>query len=816
MRGSTLTQSLFALLLIAGVGTGLALTFSADERENPKPPTPKAEDNKPAKADKAPAGQNNDDPFGYTAAFDAELKEIGQITPEQFAKRYQSKAKYLDKISWDPTTAKFFKDYNSAPDRRRGGADFRLNPQETDVFKKNGFVVSERMGAASFAEMYYRIYSRDLPVYISSDSILHAWHRSYDAMLEELEETYLASSLDEILTGMAEQLVAAKKTSGDGVLKDSISDADYFIAVARSLLADKLVKTQFGADEKVQKTLAAVQAKQLQRFELFGRERVMDFSQFKVRGHYENSELLKRYFKAMMWCGRIDLRVAGGNPSNKTASAPRELGAAIVLHDLLRNAKKFKAWQQFDQMIQTFVGKTDSMTFAQLDGILATAKIQSPSDVKNLAMLEDVQKQIMSGKIGLQHVRSHYVESSPFGPDKAELPRSFTLMGQKFVMDSWATAKIVADDVFWDGKKVQRRVPSCLDVAFAALGNDQVVPLLVDRMNNGQGRKFRDGLNYQHNLAAVRNVIDLQDKKVWEENLYNNWLGTIRELSAQTTDKKYPEVMRTKAWAMKSLNTQLASWTQLRHDTILYVKQSFTAGVSCYYPAGYVEATPEFWARLEKMATLASELLEKTPYPDRIVQKPILWKGKVVRHQPLNLKAIQKKQIAFMKNFVKQVAILKEIAEKEIAQKEMTTAEKKFLEDVVQIKRGSGFTMYNGWYPGMFYKGRTDSGKWDAIVADVHTDVPAPPLGDPGCVLTQGVGNVDFMLIAIDNGKDKMVYGGPVLSHYEFEMPGVSRKSDSEWRKQINEGKLPPRPEWTREYLIPGENKAAKHYQYKP
>ena len=52
---------------------------------------------------------------------------------------------------------------------------------------KNGFVVCERLGTASFAEMYYKIYSRDLPVFISADSILHAWHRSYDAILRTLE-----------------------------------------------------------------------------------------------------------------------------------------------------------------------------------------------------------------------------------------------------------------------------------------------------------------------------------------------------------------------------------------------------------------------------------------------------------------------------------------------------------------------------------------------------------------------------------------------------------------------------------------------------
>src|SRR5262245_27535473 len=50
-------------------------------------------------------------PSGFTAAFDAELKKIGQITPKQFAERYPA-PKYLEKVSWDPTTAKFFDKVN--------------------------------------------------------------------------------------------------------------------------------------------------------------------------------------------------------------------------------------------------------------------------------------------------------------------------------------------------------------------------------------------------------------------------------------------------------------------------------------------------------------------------------------------------------------------------------------------------------------------------------------------------------------------------------------------------------------------------------
>jgi hypothetical protein len=636
-------------------------------------------------------------------------------------------------------------------------------------------------------------------VFLSSDALLHAWHRSYDAILEQLEETYLAQSLDEILSGMAARLTEAGRQYGKGVLAESVSDADYFLAVGLSLLRGQAVKCQLGGkgDERVAETLAAVEKMQMQAFKLFGRDRETDFSQFKPRGHYENSELLKRYFKAMMWCGRIDLRVASNQP--EVASA-RELGAAVVLNDLLKGSGRFGQWAEFDRFIQTFVGWTDSMTFAQLDGVLAQGGIAKPGDLKDLKALVEIQRQILAGKIGAQHIRSDCYVSSPFGPDKAELPRSFTVLGQKFVLDSWVTAKTVADDVIWDGGKVQRRVPSCLDVAFATLANNQAVPLLVERMTANNGRKFRDGLNYQHNLAAVRNVIDGQDAAIWEQNLYLNWLGCLRELSKPTTAAEYPQVMRTKAWGMKTLNTQLASWSQLRHDTILYVKQSYTASAVCYYPAGFVEPRVEFWRRFEKMAGLAAKLIEKTPYPDRVVEKKDK-ANKVVRK--INLKELQKSHAAFFREFGKQLAIIAGIAEKELAQKELTKEELKFLEDIVQLHHGSGFTRYDGWYPGMFYKGREDSGKWDAIVADVHTDVPCPLVGDPGCVLHQGVGNVNLMLIAVENGTNKMVFAGPVLSHYEFEMPGVSRKADSEWRKEMQTGKLPECPAWTKSYLVP-------------
>src|SRR5205085_1015619 len=241
------------------------------------------------------------------------------------------------------------------------------------------------------------------------------------------------------------------------VLKDSVRDADYFLAVARSLLTDGVVGSKLDQDDRVKKTLDAVKDEQMQGFMLFGRMRNMDFSQFKPRGHYESNPELRKYFKAMMWCGRTDLRIAGGYDGTGQLSSPRELGASMVLLDLLRRADKADAWRKFDHCIQTFVGRTDSATFDDLAAVATAAKVKSPADLRTDADLAKLAEAVQKSDAGKQDVRGYiYVQPSH---GKFSLPRSFTVLGQKFVIDSWATAKLVYGDIAWDGQAVRGDIP---------------------------------------------------------------------------------------------------------------------------------------------------------------------------------------------------------------------------------------------------------------------------------------------------------------------------------------------------------------------
>jgi hypothetical protein len=314
-------------------------------------------------------------------------------------------------------------------------------------------------------------------------------------------------------------------------------------------------------------------------------------------------------------------------------------------------------------------------------------------------------------------------------------------------------------------------------------------------------------------LAAVRDVMDQLTPEAWQENLYMSWLGALRELSVPTAPPTYPEAMRTRAWAMKSLNTQLASWTQLRHDAILYAKQSYSDVGCCFFPAGFVEPRPLFWVSLRRMATRAAEMI-----------------GSLRMNEAARI--YQQNQAAFLGRFAHTMAMLEQMSAAELVGREFNLEEQLFirnlLEHVGTEGAGSqGIRVYDGWYPQLFYRGKAgvtadltfhmDFGadKWDLVVADVHTDLPSPFHGDPGSVLHEGVGNVHLLMLTVQTPTGPAVFAGPFLSDFEFELVGEpARMSDEEWQEDWSGTSrwwdrdsrdwhgLPEHPAWTRNYLV--------------
>jgi hypothetical protein len=783
--------------------------------------------------------------YGYGTAFGQQLQQLGQLPIDAFVSAYQPTNQYLSQITFDPTTAEFWNLFNMDPAvwnatnswQNQRVFDFRLNPAELAVFQTNGFVVSQRLERRSFADVYYDLYTDDLPVFVTADSVLQAWHRSFVMMLAEIEETGFHPTLSNLLTSMSAQVPALWAQAAGTPMTNGVIDADYFLAVARSLVSGVNNYGSLGQSARVNATLNAINNQTAIVFNLFGEPRAIDFSQFTVRGHYANSDALTRYFRAMIWCGLADFRYAGfANGATGGTNTLRELSGAVALELLLRNSGAFTNWFQFNRTLEMFVGTPDSLNFAQLNGLLVAAGINSPADLPNTAALTNLQNQLMSGQLGMQQVTSGYYYT-PFSATQVKLPRSFTFIGQRFTMDSWAFSKCTFDDIIWDDDgipdvwdKVLRRVPSALDVAFSVLGNNQIVPEIAARiartnLTSADGRAYwRDGRRYQHNLAAVRNVIDSQNPAAWTNSIYNHWLACLRLLSAPTTEAQYPEAVRTRSWAMKTLNTQLASWTHLRYATALYVKESYTPIVLCLYPKGYVEPRPAFWSRIGEMALATKSVLATLPtngifyythYTNNSFGDPIPYTVTVTGA------TMSSNRLALMDHFAATMNTLQSISAKELTKTPFSTSDNLFLQQLVEFDY-VGKRTYTGWYPRLFYQPGSEyvppnystntretgdekgSDYWDALVTTVHTDLPDLILGDPGSILHEAIGNVQMMFIAVDNGPgDLAMYAGPALSHYEFELDANTRLTDAQWKTQVTNNIIPAAPEWTKGYLVP-------------
>jgi hypothetical protein len=718
--------------------------------------------------------------------FDEILKKYQDLTFRQLTDE-TPKRDYLERPSFDPAETTF---YDQVVKR------LQLTDGERDILRTNGFVSVDHDQAYSFGALYYAVYTSDLPVLITTDSILHAMHRTYDDLLMEMEQTFLAAALDEVLTKCHDSLATSAQ---HGAAARNYQDVDLYLTVARNLLhgagapaaqkafadadiwnGNLLVGSKLGQDQEVKQILQLIQSLNLQRpsssevTRIYGGNRAIDYSQFRPRGHYTKTAQLSRYFRAMMWLGRADTGwnvLPPDRQSGIVSDTQRELRNAVLLTQLLQSTGSIHRLRQMNNILDFMVGASDNLTVFQLSDLVAQQRIGSISDLTQSSAVESLQDTLRHSDLGTQRIRSQVVLSDPEDLYQVPPPSVFQMFGQRFVVDSFVLSKVVYDSIIYQGEKVLRKMPTGLDVAYA-LGNDTALPLLAEEMIQ---------LPYASNLQAAREFIGQSRPSFWQENLYNIWLDSLRTLSADpTSEKHFPQAMRTRAWQLKQLQAQLASWAELRHDTVLYAKQSYTSGEKCEYPTGYVEPYPETYQRVKYFATEAARRIEAADY-------------KLTNEDHTD---IQHRQVEFLKQMADTLGKLEALAHKELAAEPFTQEDQEWLKTAINSRSmpcGSPPT-YTGWYCQLFYGGGGRAGEWDPTVIDVHTDP------DSQTVLEEGVGSCNFLIVAVDNDTDRSIYVGPAYSYYEFRHPAKARLTDNEWQQMLFKPNGLQSPSWTKDF----------------
>jgi hypothetical protein len=633
-----------------------------------------------------------------------------------------------------------------------------LGPDHTQRIEKTGFIIEPSIRYDSHAMGYQEIYVQDLPVLITVDSMLFALHKSYDRMLMQLESGSLIPTLEKMLAAMKGALPAMQSASSDATYQSALRDADLFLTVAHRLLTLQETALLFPENEEsLAVLLAGADSLQPRSIQLFGRPYpcadpacAYDFSQFKPRGHYTDSPQLEQYFRAMMWLGRTQAFVT---------RYPREMLFAHVLHQLLLDSGRMASWTLLDQAIAVFVGDSDNLThdgygrFLQEHPETTLATLIDP--VSSQALMQELE----SGSYGNQLISSQIMAGEPMAQEPGLLPPVYCLLGQRFVLDSYVFHWVVFDRITWQGSNPLRMMPDPLDALFV-LGHQEALPLLQSQLET---------YHYAGNLHVLKTLVDTYDDAFWDASMYSVWLSAIGLLGGDTTSDLYPAFMRTREYAVKSIQTAAASWAELRHDTILYAKQSYT-GIVCDYPDGYVEPLPDVYGRLAEFASRSSDLLGQLDFGQG-------WQANQVK--------------GFFSRFSEVMLILKGISEKQLAGEPRTPDETAFIKELVVDQSMCGGPPFSGWYADLFFEASDTSFMFDPTIADVHTDPNSTE------VLHVGTGFAHPMVVLVNNHCGLRSYVGPVSSFYEHREGGFGRLTDEDWKSRMNTDPDPPRPGWT-------------------
>jgi len=643
---------------------------------------------------------------------------------------------------------------------------YNLTQAEKSLLEEHGFVVTERLSYTSFGEAFAEIYHNDLPVYVSTDALLHALHMSYDSILINVEHSLLIPKLSQLLTTLHAQIPKLSEHYAlEPKLLPMLKDFDVYLTVPLVLLEQQISPVYPENQEVVDALLAAIQAEQPKFFELFSSTpREIDFSQFTPRGHYTETfgfrgQSLMQYFQAMIWLGRTEIYLSApkqGNPSlqQKEEDIQRQTILAALIAEAAETAGVYDMISDIDSTLRFLVGESDNVTLFHIRDLMDETDLQDATELLEVQVWKDFQATLLAKEYAPQRILSQIL-LSPMGPEQIEPASAFLLLGQRFAIDSFVTGNVVYDKIIFNGAKITRMLPSTLDVLFA-LGNDAAAQLLEAEL-----RQY----HYAPNLAALRYLLDSYQLETWDDTLYSGWLNAIRTLNPPLERGMYPSFMQTAAWWQEKMNTQLAAWAQLRHDNLLYVKQSYTGQTICSFPESFVEPVPEFYEALQRLASNAIQHFQTVKFEE-------VWG----RNQIIN----------YFKHMSEVADTLAEIARKELAQTSLLPDEKDFLKRMLYDSGFGSGPRYDGWYPKLFIAGENDGlMKQDYVVADIHTSPTDEAGSRVGWVVHAGTGPINLAVVICDTNPDQPhAFIGPVMSYYERITVNFKRLTDEEWQTE--------------------------------
>jgi len=661
--------------------------------------------------------------------------------PDFQIKLSDQEKKFIDKVL--RAEAPLYKDnYIRAGGYEKANMNNVVNWQQFSVIPEgvkqhlgtDGFVINKSKHEQLF-HVYDQNYYDYTPSFITTDLYLQVLHMHISKEMQNLETQKMYPLLDGLLTELYEASKKDAASSNVNVRKAGVWNQTYF-AIALSELKGKKYAVPTGMENAFDFEYTHINdAEKIDRSDFLG-DSLMDYTQFIPRGNYTRTDSLKQYFKCVKWL----------NSAVVFLDTDERLSSAVEIGYYLTTSQAAKdEYLKFSKVIGFLAGDENNLSFYHLIRVLEKNK--------------ESRQEVLLSPSNLSKIRTALYEMDPskFG----------TVGANKRTMEFLARKKIVftAGRYTFDGEILQRLVhvlkptplrpiPKALDV-FAVMGNKTAEDILLNTYKEAQNWK-----GYKDTLDILKDKFKSFDN--WNNCVYNKQMEAV--LSLQKTDAKAPYFMKLPAWQKKNLNTMLASWTELKHDMVLYIQQPSGAemGDGGEVPPpqklSYVEPNISFWSTCMEFLKLNAAMLESNGIITPTLQK---------RNDELT----------------ELCALLLRISEQELKGQKISAIDFETLSfvggnverltlDIIESTEMTTTTV-------------NSPDRYIAVITDVYTY-------NDKC-LQEGVGMADEIYVVVEINGLLYLTRGAVFSQYEFTGSSSDRLTDEVWQKDLFENNKEPK-----------------------
>ncbi|PID52146.1 MAG: hypothetical protein CR972_03325 [Candidatus Moraniibacteriota bacterium] len=631
-------------------------------------------------------------------------------------------------------------------------------------------------------------------VFVTSDFLLHTYHRLLEKEFEYIEFMEFYPRIQEISQSMLMEAVKEYESAKDEKQKESFERLIAYFAVPTSILnvvEDDFIQasgndSQLDDIKKVEAELnelksqipanafkwaseeihAVYEAKEMKFSPIFGLfleseglQSLSDYTQYQPRSHYNKNAVLRAYFRSMMWYGR-------NNFALKSDALTRDAA------NITKNMQKLhltKKWEEIYNPTTFFVGASDDLGMYEYGNAITSIGQNKRIDHKFLSQM----KEILAKEDGPQIMSSVIVGDAVFSTSEEELleqTKGFRFMGQRFTPDAFIFSSLTQGDTTPDPETGEFLPSTPTAMMFFQIMGDQTAKPIMNQWIATEAPNSKNVL--ANKMSHLQSTFEEVSVEQWTQNIYWSWIYTINSLLDNGTKnvEGFPMFVKNDNWKKKNLQCAASSWTELKHDTLLYAKQSYAEmggggpeeGEIPPVPKGYVEPNIVFFDRLIGLTKLSTEGLKNAGVLDQ---------GMESRN----------------KEFIKSLTFFRKIAVAQLQNEQISD------KDFERLRNEAG-RLSNILRPFFVNETTTENNARSALIADVHTDVPG------GQILYEATGIPNYIYVAVKDTNGVRLTKGLVFSYHEFTHPIGKRLTDEVWRNWVyqEKEKVPQMDEWNK------------------